>query len=111
MKDDQGTTPDDVPRAPYPAWKIALAVALLIALIVGALNDYTMTFFLLFIAIAVNGIVAVCRRRMNSYTRVAGYRTLSGSDAVRYGLVLVVLGMYGAVRLYPQLHLHLHLHY
>lgn len=108
MKDDQGTTPDDVTRAPYPAWKIVLAVAMIIALIVGALNNYTMTFFLLFIAIAVNGIVAVWRRRMNSYTRAAGYRTLSGSDAVRYGLVLVVLGMYGAVRLYPQLHLHLH---
>ena len=107
MKDDQGTS-GNLARAPYPAWKIVLAVALLIALIVGALNDYTMTFFLLFIAIAVNGIVAVCRRRMHFYTRAAGYRTLSGSDAVRYGLVLVVLGMYGAVRLYPQLHLHLH---
>lgn len=108
MKDDQGTTPGGVAKAPYPAWKIVLAVALIIALIVGALNDYTMTFFVLFIAIAVNGIVAVYRRRMNSYTRVAGYRTLSGSDAVRYGLVLVVLGIYGAIRIYPQLHLHLH---
>lgn len=108
MNDDRGTTPADATRVPYPAWKIVLAVVLIVVIVIGALNYYTMTAFLLFAAITVTGIVAVCRRRMNSYTRVAGYRTLSGGDAVRYGLVLIVLGMYGVIRLYPQLHLHLH---
>jgi hypothetical protein len=108
MKNDQGTTPTDATRVPYPAWKIVLTVVVVIAVIIGSLNYFQMTLFVLFIAIAVNGIVAVCRRRMNSYTRVAGYRTLTGGEAVRYGLVLAVLGLYGVVRIYPQLHLHLY---